>query len=68
MYVDSHCHLNFPELRDQLPGVKAAMQGARVTAALVISTTIEEFGAVSALAESEPAWHCTVGCTPTPRT
>ena len=64
MYVDSHCHLNFPELRDQLPGVKAAMQGARVTAALVISTTIEEFGAVSALAESEHAWHCTVGVHP----
>ena len=64
MYVDSHCHLNFPELRDQLPEVKAAMQGARVTAALVISTTIEEFGAVSALAESEPAWHCTVGVHP----
>ena len=64
MYVDSHCHLNFPELRDQLPGVKAAMQGARVTAALVISTTIEEFGAVSALAEAEPAWHCTVGVHP----
>jgi TatD DNase family protein len=64
MYVDSHCHLNFPELRDQLPGVKAAMQGARVTAALVIATTIEEFGAVRALAESEPAWHCTVGVHP----
>jgi len=64
MYVDSHCHLNFPELRDQLPEVKAAMQRARVTAALVISTTIEEFGAVRALAESEPAWHCTVGVHP----
>ncbi|MFM8345383.1 MAG: TatD family hydrolase [Betaproteobacteria bacterium] len=64
MYVDSHCHLNFPELRDQLPQVKAAMQGARVTAALVISTTIEEFGAVLALADSEPAWHCTVGVHP----
>ncbi|MFM7971058.1 MAG: TatD family hydrolase [Betaproteobacteria bacterium] len=64
MYVDSHCHLNFPELRDQLPEVKAAMQGARVTAALVISTTIEEFGAVLALADSEPAWHCTVGVHP----
>ncbi|MFN5701411.1 MAG: TatD family hydrolase [Betaproteobacteria bacterium] len=64
MYVDSHCHLNFPELRDQLPEVKAAMQGARVTAALVIATTIEEFGAVRALAESEPAWHCTVGVHP----
>jgi TatD DNase family protein len=64
MYIDSHCHLNFPELRDQLPEVKAAMQGARVTAALVIATTIEEFGAVRALAESEPAWHCTVGVHP----
>jgi TatD DNase family protein len=64
MYVDSHCHLNFPELRDQLPAVKAAMHEARVTAALLISTTIEEFETVRGLAESEPAWRCTVGVHP----
>jgi TatD DNase family protein len=64
MFVDSHCHLNFPELRDRLPAVKAAMQAAKVDAAMVISTSIEEFPAVRALAESEPTWCCTVGVHP----
>lgn len=64
MFVDSHCHLNFPELRDRLPSVKAAMQEAQVGAAMVISTTIEEFAAVRTLAESEPSWCCTVGVHP----
>ncbi len=64
MFVDSHCHLNFPELRDRLPEIKAAMLEARVEAAMVISTTIEEFPAVRALAEQEPAWWCTVGVHP----
>ena len=64
MFVDSHCHLNFPELRDRLPEIKAAMQTARVDAALLISTTIEEFPTVRSLAEGEPAWWCTVGVHP----
>ena len=64
MFVDSHCHLNFPELRDRLPEIKAAMHEAQVDAAMVISTTIEEFPAVRALAEQEPAWWCTVGVHP----
>lgn len=64
MFVDSHCHLNFPELRDRLPDVKAAMRAAQVNAAMVISTTIEEFPEVRRLAEQEPAWCCTVGVHP----
>lgn len=64
MFVDSHCHLNFPELRERLPAVKLAMHEAGVHAAMVISTTIEEFPAVLALAESEPRWYCTVGVHP----
>lgn len=64
MFVDSHCHLNFPELRERLPAVKAAMLEAQVQAAMVISTTIEEFPAVRALAESESTWCCTVGVHP----
>ena len=64
MFVDSHCHLNFPELSDRLVEIKSAMREAQVTAAMVISTTIEEFPAVRELAESEPAWWCTVGVHP----
>ena len=50
MYIDSHCHLNFPELASQLPDILSAMQAAQVHQALVICTTMEEFGAVRGLA------------------
>lgn len=64
MFVDSHCHLNFPELRDRLPELKAAMAAAQVHQALVISTTLEEFPEVRAIAEGEDSWWCTVGVHP----
>ena len=50
MFTDSHCHLTFPELAGDMPGVRAAMAAARVTRALCISTTMEEFPSVQALA------------------
>ena len=37
MYVDSHCHLNFPELAKDLPAVLERMALNRVTHALVVS-------------------------------
>jgi len=48
MFVDSHCHLAFPELAGDLPGVLARMRAAGVDAALSVCTTIPEFPAVLA--------------------
>jgi TatD DNase family protein len=50
MFVDSHCHLNFPELRDRIDVIRADMAAAQVDRALVICTTLEEFDEVHALA------------------
>jgi len=50
MYVDSHCHLSFPELAERLPEIRAAMAEAQVDRALCICTTLEEFEDVHALA------------------
>lgn len=50
MFVDSHCHLSFPELAGQIDGIRAAMAAARVERALCICTTLEEFDAVHGLA------------------
>ena len=50
MFVDSHCHLSFPELASQLPQIRQAMAEADVDRALCICTTLEEFEAVHALA------------------
>jgi TatD DNase family protein len=50
MFVDSHCHLSFPELAAQLPQIRDAMAQAQVDRALCICTTLEEFEDVHALA------------------
>jgi TatD DNase family protein len=50
MFVDSHCHLSFPELASQLPEIRQAMAQAGVDRALCICTTLEEVESVHALA------------------
>lgn len=64
MFVDSHCHLSFPELHEQLPHLLQAMQEAKVERALCICTTLEEFDTVQALAQSHPGLWATVGVHP----
>jgi TatD DNase family protein len=50
MFVDSHCHLSFPELQSRLPEIRRQMADAGVDRALCICTTLEEFEDVHALA------------------
>jgi TatD DNase family protein len=50
MFVDSHCHLSFPELHARIDAIRADMQAAQVDRALCICTTLEEFDQVHALA------------------
>ena len=64
MFTDSHCHLNFPELRSQLPQIRDAMAAAQVTRALCICTTIEEFDDVHSLATGYDNFWSTVGVHP----
>jgi len=64
MFTDSHCHLNFPDFKDQMPEVLAAMREAMVTRALCICTTLEEFDDVFALAQQHPHLWATVGVHP----
>jgi len=64
MFVDSHCHLDFPELITELPAVLEAMAAARVTHALCISVTLADWPAVHALATTHPNLHATAGVHP----
>ena len=64
MYVDSHCHLSFPELAADIDGVLARMRAADVHAAVNICTTLEEFEKVHALALAQPDIWCSVGVHP----
>ena len=64
MYVDSHCHLTFPELAEKLPEIRQAMADAGVDRALCICTTLEEFEAVHALALRYDNFWASVGVHP----
>ncbi|HUD26681.1 MAG TPA: TatD family hydrolase [Burkholderiaceae bacterium] len=64
MYVDSHCHLSFPELVADRAGVLDRMRRAGVSAALNVCVRMEEFASVLELAESEPDIFATVGVHP----
>ncbi|HXD39944.1 MAG TPA: TatD family hydrolase [Ramlibacter sp.] len=64
MFVDSHCHLTFPELASQVPQIRQAMAQAQVDRALCICTTLEEFDAVHALAMQYDNFWATVGVHP----
>jgi len=64
MYTDSHCHLNFPELMDQLDTIEQAMQAAHVTRALCICTTLEDFDVVHGLSMAHDNMWSTVGVHP----
>lgn len=64
MLVDSHCHLDFPELAADIPGALAEMAQHGVTHALCISVTLEDFPKVQALAEQHANLFASVGLHP----
>ena len=64
MLVDSHCHLDFPELAGTLDSVFALMRVNRVERALCVSVTLEDFPRVRSLAETYPHLWGSVGVHP----
>jgi len=64
MFVDSHCHLDFPELAERLPELLDNMRANNVSHALCISVTLEDFPRVLALAEQHPHLYASVGVHP----
>ena len=67
MLVDSHCHLDFPELRADLDQVLSRMSDNGVGHALTISTTLETYPAVREVAGSRPNLWCSAGVHPDER-
>ena len=67
MLVDSHCHLDFPELNADLAGVLSRMRDNGVAHALTISTTLETFPAVRAVAHAHANVWCSAGVHPDER-
>ena len=64
MLVDSHCHLDFPDLVGRLPEVLQRMRENQVALAVCIGVNLEDFPKVLALAEAQPNLYATVGVHP----
>ena len=64
MLVDSHCHLDYPEFEGRMDQVRADMAANGVTHALCISTSLEGFPRVHALAERYANFYATAGVHP----
>lgn len=64
MLVDSHCHLDFPDLASRLPELLQRMEENTVGLAVCIGVNLEDFPRVLALAEAHPQLWATVGVHP----
>ena len=64
MFIDSHCHLDFPEFQARLPQVLANMSAAKVTHALCVSVDLPDFPNVLKLAQSHANLYASVGVHP----
>ncbi len=64
MLVDSHCHLDFPELAADRAGVLSRARGAGVERMVTISTRVKRFDEIVAIAEAHPEVWCSVGTHP----
>lgn len=64
MFIDSHCHLNFPELRESLPEILEGMRVNQVTHALCVSVDLAGVSQVIELAEKHDNLYASVGVHP----
>jgi TatD DNase family protein len=64
MFIDSHCHLDFPEFSTRLPEVLENMRSAKVSHALCVSVDLPDFPNVLRLAHEHPNLFASVGVHP----
>lgn len=64
MFIDSHCHLNFPDFANRLPELYQHMADNQVSHALCISVDLETFPEVLAIAQSRDNLYASVGVHP----
>jgi len=64
MLIDSHCHLDFPELKSDLPALFARAQDAGVGLMVTISTRVAKFDELKELVEAHDNVFCSIGTHP----
>ncbi len=64
MFIDSHCHIDFPDFSEGVLPLLENMQRAQVDAALCVSVNLENFPRVLAVAAAHPNLYASVGVHP----
>ena len=64
MYIDSHCHLNFPELAENIGEILGNMNLNTVTHALCVSVELDKFSQIIQLVEHHENLYASVGVHP----
>lgn len=64
MLIDSHCHLNFPELRDEIPQILKDAFDHNVKYFLTVNTRLAEYNDIQKIADDYPQVFCSVGVHP----
>ena len=64
MLVDSHCHLDFPDLAGEVDAVVARARAAGIGRIVTISTRVKKHAQVLAIADKFPEVFCSVGTHP----
>jgi TatD DNase family protein len=64
MLIDSHCHLDFPDFAEDRDAVVARAKARGVGRMITISTRVQKFADIVAIADRDPDIFCTVGTHP----
>lgn len=64
MFIDSHCHINFPELSGNIDDVLLNMRNNQVSDALCVSVDLDKFPQILSLAEQHDNIYASVGVHP----
>jgi TatD DNase family protein len=64
MLIDSHCHLDFPDFAPERDAVVLRAQAAGLARMITISTRVDAFGSIAAIADAYEPVFCTVGTHP----
>lgn len=64
MYIDSHCHVDFPDLAQNIDQILLNMQHNRVSQAMVVSVCLEDWLGLMAVVEQHPEFFASVGVHP----
>ena len=64
MYIDSHCHINFPELHEKIDEILINMRNNKISHALCVSVTLDKIDEILDLTKKYSNIYASIGVHP----